>query len=494
MTVKLDEKIRQHIIDADGFLLSSESLFKLDMKDLQQITNDKRELRDKIIKLIVEKLILVHKYAYIVSKHDKYYAKYFKGKWIENMEFFLRALIANYIQQAGWIENRRLVNEILSRFQHDSFIPASEFMREDTHHYINFTNGILDLDTFKLEPHPPFFESRFIVQIPHDYKKDATCPKFDKILDFLLDGDKKRIELIWECIGYTLQSSVKFQKIFILVGRERTGKSTFLNILRAVLGKENTAGISLQALSNSRFGTWGIVNKVCNIYEDLSITKKVEDTGGTKTLIDKYLHFEKKGGEYCSEYLNITKHWFSCNKLPYVQDLDTAFARRFVILDFNHYIEEWSLDYESRITNDEQELEGIIAKAIEAYKRLLKRGYFLTQSDEEVLHRWRSETDPYYKFVEEYCVKDRKAYVKQDILYDLFLEFLDETGMIKSTKIPVKATFTNKMVSFGFQVRKRKWEGDWHRCYVGIKPSDEKLMEIEIDRAREEQSTQMKIY
>ena len=65
---------------------------------------------------------------------------------------------------------------------------------------INLANGVLNLQTMKLEPHSPDWRSP--MQIPVRYDPGASCPKWDQFLSQVLPADA--IALAWELAGWTL--------------------------------------------------------------------------------------------------------------------------------------------------------------------------------------------------------------------------------------------------------------------------------------------------
>jgi len=128
----------------------------------------------------------------------------------------------------------------------------------DTHDWLlNVTNGTLDLTTGHLRPHRQ--DDLITKCLTVSYDAQATCPLWERFLWRIMGGSqtpdtpemstselearqdadvraRALIDFLQRAIGYSLTGSTREQCIFILHGPTKTGKSTFLAILRALLG------------------------------------------------------------------------------------------------------------------------------------------------------------------------------------------------------------------------------------------------------------------
>jgi putative DNA primase/helicase len=69
-----------------------------------------------------------------------------------------------------------------------------------------------------------------------DYLPNAQCEEWKSFLWKILDHNQTLIDFVQRAIGYSLTGSTREQCLFILHGPTKTGKSTFLMTLRALLG------------------------------------------------------------------------------------------------------------------------------------------------------------------------------------------------------------------------------------------------------------------
>lgn len=158
--------------------------------------------------------------------------------------------------------------------------------------YINFTNGILNINSLQLIPHSPQLMSS--IQIPCNWNgKASPTPNFDKFMTTFTNGDSQTQKLLLEYIGAVISNiqGWRFKKALFLLGKGDTGKSTLINLIAMLLGATNVAERDLKSL-NERFGKTAAYNKRLIYSNDLSFMKIEENavfknlTGGDSISIE----------------------------------------------------------------------------------------------------------------------------------------------------------------------------------------------------------------
>jgi putative DNA primase/helicase len=81
------------------------------------------------------------------------------------------------------------------------------------------------------------------------------------------DPEVRRV--LYELVGYVQIPDNALQTAFMLLGPGANGKSTFINLLRALVGPENVAAIPLHQFDDDRFATAGLYGKLANTFADL---------------------------------------------------------------------------------------------------------------------------------------------------------------------------------------------------------------------------------
>lgn len=100
--------------------------------------------------------------------------------------------------------------------------------------YLNMLNGVYDIENKTLLKHDKKY--RFDKMFGCDYKEDADCPRFKKMLQRFIPDDDTRREFI-KFLGVILDKNVLEKKYFgVMLGKSGTGKSTIINTISKVLG------------------------------------------------------------------------------------------------------------------------------------------------------------------------------------------------------------------------------------------------------------------
>lgn len=109
---------------------------------------------------------------------------------------------------------------------------------------IAFRNGIFDVLQEKFFQ----FSPEYIItnKIDWDYNPNAYYQLTDEVLNNLACDDKEIRALLEELIGYCMYRRNELGKAFILTGTGSNGKSTYLNLIKTILGKKNISVLDLK--------------------------------------------------------------------------------------------------------------------------------------------------------------------------------------------------------------------------------------------------------
>ena len=192
-------------------------------------------------------------------------AYYENGKYVID-EFIIQTRINNILRHTHNVSptnTSRIFHDIQGRLQklsHDA--PPIGL--------INLENGLYNYKRHNLEPFSP--ELATLIQLNIWYEKDATCPLFDAFLDKIVSKEDKEenLTLIWEVVAYILIHGNPLQKAILFYGPGSNGKSTFINIMEALVGKNNCSNITLSQMSRV-FEPAELLGKQLNTVGDLNI-------------------------------------------------------------------------------------------------------------------------------------------------------------------------------------------------------------------------------
>lgn len=348
------------------------------------------------------------------------------------------------------------INEVFQNLITDIVFIKSDLIDADEN-IINFTNGILKLDTMTLEPHSPDIKST--IQLPCEWSfEDIETPVYDNFITTLTDGDKKVQHFLEQYAGVALSNvyGYRMKKALIMVGAGDCGKSQYKQLLEQILGTENYCSIDLEGLER-RFGTANLYRKRLAGSSDMGFMKINElkifkqATGGDS------LFGELKGRDgFSFKYKGIL--WFCANQKPHFGgDKGDWVYNRMVFIDCKNVIPKEKQD-KRLLEKMYAERKGIIRKCILALKTVINAGYDyeVPESAEQSLYEFKKENDSVLMFIDE-CVVKRpiEGFVDNcttKVMYDVYKEWCKENRLFAEGKYTFRNTF---ITHFGYDNSKK---------------------------------------
>jgi putative DNA primase/helicase len=265
---------------------------------------------------------------------------------------------------------------------------------------VNCANGLLDLNTCRLEPHTPDLLSPVQIAAAHDPR--AKCPRIERFLKDVLDAAS--IEAFYELAGYLVVPDNSLQRALMMLGPGNNGKSTATETLARLLGPHNVEAQPLHKLDEDRFAVASLYGKLANIFADLdsralrssSIFKMI--SGGDP------LTGERKFRPSFT-FKPFARLIFSANAVPPTSDSSEGFFRRWLILPFERSIREDRRDRNivDKLTTA-SELSGLLNEGIARLGNLRSRGDFAeSERMTQAKHDFRVHADSVAGFIEDEC-------------------------------------------------------------------------------------------
>lgn len=304
---------------------------------------------------------------------------------------------------------------------------------------INVRNGMLDWRNGKLKPHSPVYLSTF--QINAEYNSNSRSYIVDKFLEDVFPSDA--LNLVEELLGYILLPTTKYQVAFMLLGKGKNGKSTFLKLVAALLGKDNVSHVALHNFSENRFAVAELSGKLLNDYHDLP-SKALENSDIFKAIVSgDTVQVERKFG-HPFNLKTYARLIFSCNELPRSDDNTYAFFRRWKVVPFFKSFEGKVEDKNilDKLTTPEA-LSALLSHAINGLRRLESNLSF-TDCDSVRLatEHYRVVCDQVYEFAQEKLVARKGATLKRAEVFSAYELWAAESGTT-----PLKIRNFNKRLS-----------------------------------------------
>jgi putative DNA primase/helicase len=309
-------------------------------------------------------------------------------------------------------------------------VSASELDREPW--LLNVTNGTLDLRTGELRAHDP---ADLLTKLsPVTFEGDARSPLWESFLERITGGDDDLRCFLQRAVGYSLTGDTREEKLFFAHGPAASGKSTFLEAIKAVLGdyattadfesflkKKSDAGVrnDIARLAGTRM-TIGIeVDEGKRLAEGLLKTL----TGGD-TITARHLYKE------FFEFLPQFKLWLAANARPRVSASDSGMWRRIVQVPFAEAIPEEERDprIKLQLKGDPQVQSAVLAWALEGCRAWQEQGLLVPERVRRYTEEYRAENDPLADFFDERCVFEPRAVVRRSELRRAYEEWARENG------------------------------------------------------------------
>lgn len=266
---------------------------------------------------------------------------------------------------------------------------------------IAFKNGLYNIkdDSFR------DFTPQIVItnKIPWPYNPAAHSELLDHTLDRLACNDPEVRALLEEMVGYCLYRRNELGKAFILIGDKSNGKSTFLHVVKNMLGDRNIAALDLKELGD-RFKTAELFGRLANIGDDIGDEFIANASVFKKLVTGDRVNVERKGQDPF-EFNNYAKFLFSANNIPRMKDKTGAVQRRLVIVPFDAKFTSDDPDFRPFIKDElcEQEpMEYLILLGLEALRRVLTNAQFTTSTRVQgQLDEYEENNNPIIGFIKE---------------------------------------------------------------------------------------------
>jgi putative DNA primase/helicase len=329
----------------------------------------------------------------------------------------------------------------------------------------NCFNGTIDLRTGEVVDHRR--QDMITALAPVQYSTTARSALWERFLDEATDGNQELQEFLQRAVGYSLTGSVSEEKLFFVHGPGGSGKSTFLETIKTVLGdyaktadfesfvaRSQSGGVrdDIAELAGRRFVVSIEVDEGKKLAEGL--TKLL--TGGD-TVRARFLYQE--GFEFLPQF----KLWLAANHAPKVKHDDSAMWRRILRIPFEHVIPKERRDpsVKARLKDVRESGPAILAWAVEGCLRWREEGLGIPAVVEDATEQYRLDMDPLRDFFADCCLFSETAWTTAKDLRKAYEGYCREHG----EKHPLAPN------EFAADLRARSCESDHRRAgnvWLGI--------------------------
>ncbi|WP_324656674.1 DNA primase family protein [Bacillus cereus] len=327
--------------------------------------------------------------------------------------------------------------------------------------YVVVKNGVFNLETWQLEDFTPEIITRN--KIPVAYIQGAYYEVTDKTFNKIAVNDKKIRAILEEILGYILFRRNEFAATFILTGDGSNGKSSYLKIIRKLIGSDNASSLDLNEL-DQRFKTAELFGKLANIGDDIGKGYIKESSIFKKLSTGETLNVERKGKDPF-DFTNYAKLIFSANEMPRINDFSDGLGRRLQIVPFKAKFTPNDDDYDPFITDkllSDESMQYVLNLALKSLKRLLvEKKFTKSKAVEAELIKYQEENNPIISFVNNEDVELERAVVGD--VYLQYKVYCAENGFQSVSNVNFSKQVTQL---FGYKSHVQKVDGKSKRIFI----------------------------
>jgi putative DNA primase/helicase len=343
------------------------------------------------------------------------------------------------------------------------------------HEYLACQNGLVHVPTYLAgrsdylsPPSASFFSSN--VSAVSFNPKARRGERWHQFLDELWPDDRQAVALLQEWLGLCLVNDMRFDKILLAIGPTRAGKSTIARVLVELVGRQNTAEMTLETLATS-FGLQLLIGKTVAVFGDVRLSGQMNRARLAERLLvitgntGINVNVKFKDEEVFRLPVRFT---MVSNKVP--QFDDPILAKRFLILPFTKsFYGKEDLNLTAALL---AELPYVMVWALEGLQRLWANGKFSEPATAKDDHdRLEMVNSPVERFVEDWCDLGSTYKVESKTLFTHYQNWWkrnidDEAPKTARTFGPdLLAVLTGKVEHKQVKVNGKPV---WH--YIGIRP------------------------
>jgi P4 family phage/plasmid primase-like protien len=360
---------------------------------------------------------------------------------------------------------------------------------------INCLNGELWLtdDGPVLQPHCP--DSYLTSCSPILYDPLAKALTFETAIRGMLSlpgGDPMRdqdemLRHLEELMGYTIQTRRNLKMFVMIIGPGDNGKTTFVKLLKLILGMEAIAFDRLAGVdeSGNRFAAGRLVGKLALVDDDVDFEYLLPDGLLKKIAEEKPLTGEGKFKDSFTFTAQVVP-WLLGNTWPRSRDLTRGMQTRANVIHLPRSFlkpSECAEDHPDRQRPElwekvyADEMSGVLNRLISAYYRVAgRKGFLPPESAKTSFDMWLTDANVVARFVAEACesIDPAKPGCISSSAYDSFVRWCEANG-VQQRHRPQGNQFKKRLEDIGMRVHhtdkgsgifgirvKTEWEGGYN--------------------------------
>lgn len=300
---------------------------------------------------------------------------------------------------------------------------------------LTFNNGVLDVAEYingKIVLHNPDPNLFTFNVFPYDFDENAESKLFKEFRNDIFQTDPIRDQLLAQWFGYNTVPDMSLDTIMLFTGVPRSGKSTLLDVLGRMLGRDQCVSIDFRDLI-SPFGREPMLGKLAALLGDVKSPRPEQAESALEMILrisgGDPVGVNRKGIKQLAQVYLTVRFTMAMNNLPVFSDHARAFQARLAIIGFNKsYVGKEDPSLKQQLIKEAGQGK-MINYALRGLKDLRKRGRFIVpDSSRPILQLMTQISSPVTVFVTECCQLGEKHSISREMLFDAWRSWCDETG------------------------------------------------------------------
>jgi putative DNA primase/helicase len=354
---------------------------------------------------------------------------------------------------ASWAmrcETETRINGMLNIAKARPGVPIEPSQLDSNPWLFTIQSGTIDLKTGVCRSHDK--GDHITRQSNVTYDPEARAPRWIAFLERIIPNPEVRT-FLQKAVGYSLTGETSEQCMFFLFGLGANGKSTFLDVIHALMGEYSmsTPTSTLTVKQND-----AIPNDIARL-KGVRFVSAVETDDGKRLAEsvlkqltgDKRISARFMRGEWF-DFQPILKLWLATNHKPQVRGTDEGIWRRIRLIPFTVSIPPEEQERNLAELLIAEELPGILNWALEGLRLWLAEGLGTPPAVMAATQEYRQEQDALNSFFEECCIAETGAQITAKELYTRYTSWCEENG----ERAESQRKFGQRLAERGFTKRK----------------------------------------
>ncbi len=306
---------------------------------------------------------------------------------------------------------------------------ADQFDRHN--HLLALENGVIDFDAGEFrEAHPSdMLTHRAGVR----FDPEATCPRFDAFLTRIL-VDPEVVSFVLRAMAYSLTGKVDEDVLFFLYGEGANGKSTFMLLLKLLMGDLMTTIDAETLLARKSDSTLdykksALEGKRVVVTDELPAGKKLAESM-VKALIGGDEIVARRPYEKPYTFSPTHKLWMVGNHKPVIEGTDAGIWRRICLIPFTQTIPVVERRPRAEMLGEfRSELPGILNRLLVAWQEIRELGGLKPpQAVQDATNEYQKEEDQMAQFLDDRTSRVASGSTAAKALLKTYVAWCDDNG------------------------------------------------------------------